>query len=59
MSELWSYLAPGDRETLMAGTIAWLLDPNGTHGLEGEFLSWALDENLGVATPAAASVKVK
>lgn len=39
---VWQYLAAGDRETFVAGILAWLMDPSGNHGLKNEILNAAL-----------------
>lgn len=36
---VWQYLAPADRETFISGTICWLMDPKGDHGLGNQLLS--------------------
>ena len=46
---VWQYLAPMDRETFVSGTISWLLDPRGDHGLGDRLLS-ALLSRLGYST---------
>ena len=33
------HLAAADRETLLTGVLAWLLDPLGSHGLGRRFLT--------------------
>ncbi|MGE0087576.1 MAG: PD-(D/E)XK nuclease family protein [Desulfococcaceae bacterium] len=41
---LWNFLAPADRETFISGTLAWLMDCNGDHGLNTEFLEGILQK---------------
>lgn len=36
--DVFSYLGVADRETLLSGLLAWLLDPGGSHGLGTGFL---------------------
>ncbi len=45
---VWQYLAPADRETFVSGTICWLMDPKGDHGLGNQLLSVLL-EKLGLS----------
>ena len=40
----WQYLAPADRETFISGTICWLMDPKGDHGLDNQLLSVLLEK---------------
>ena len=41
---VWQYLAPTDRETFVSGTICWLMDPKGDHGLGNQLLSVLLEK---------------
>ena len=41
---VWQYLAPADRETFVSGTICWLMDPKGDHGLGNRLLSIMLEK---------------
>ena len=41
---VWQYLAPADRETFVSGTICWLMDPKGDHGLGNQLLSVLLEK---------------
>lgn len=47
---LWDYAAPADRETLTSSVIAWLLSPQGNHGLGRAFLT-RFAEAAGVPLP--------
>jgi hypothetical protein len=56
-STIWSFAAPGDRETLTAAGIAWLLDPAGTHGL-GDAILDHFCRRAAVPRPSPAAVRV-
>jgi hypothetical protein len=44
-STIWSFAAPGDRETLASAGLAWLLDPHGSHGLGRANLNFLLERS--------------
>lgn len=57
-STIWSYAAPGDRETLTAAGIAWLMDPNGSHGLGAKILEH-FAERAGLSTSLQGNVEIR
>ena len=55
---VWQYLAPADRETFVSGTICWLMDPKGDHGLGNQLLSVLLKKlELSANTNSELTVK--
>ena len=54
---IWHYLAAADRETFLSGSIAWLLDPQGDHGLGSAFANRVL-KALGVRDVATDRIGV-
>ena len=55
---VWQYLAPADRETFVSGTICWLMDPKGDHGLGNQLLSVLLEKlELSANTNSELTVK--
>ena len=55
---VWQYLAPADRETFISGTICWLMDPKGDHGLGKKLLSLLLKKlKLSAKTNSELTVK--
>ena len=55
---VWQYLAPADRETFVSGTICWLMDPKGDHGLDNQVLSVLL-KKLGLSANTNSELTVK
>ena len=55
---VWQYLAPADRETFISGTICWLMDPKGDHGLDNQLLSVLL-KKLGLSANTNSELTVK
>ena len=55
---VWQYLAPADRETFVSGTICWLMDPKGDHGLGNQLLSLLL-EKLGLSANKNSKLTIK
>lgn len=44
-STIWSFAAPGDRETLASAGLAWLLDPHGSHGLGTSMVNFLFERS--------------
>jgi len=60
MNDIFSYLAPADRETLLTGIVAWLLDREGAHGLGATFLKWVCEKSRPMKSiPETVIVKVE
>ena len=55
---VWQYLAPADRETFISGTICWLMDPKGNHGLGNQLLSVLL-KNLGLSANTNSELTIR
>ncbi|HKI84234.1 MAG TPA: PD-(D/E)XK nuclease family protein [Candidatus Krumholzibacteria bacterium] len=55
---VWEYVAPADRETLVSGILAWLLDSEADHGLGTMILGRVLDE-IGLKVPQPERVRVE
>jgi hypothetical protein len=55
-STIWTFAAPGDRETLASAGIAWLLDASGSHGL-GSVVLRHFCQRAGIAVPENAKIE--
>jgi hypothetical protein len=59
MADLWKFLAPADRETFLSGCIAWLMDPEGSHGLGRAVLDRFLcPERINVALDPGSATEI-